>query len=115
MVTSTDGGATFTEQHLSGSFNLYNAPDSEGLFLGDYQALVNTGSGGAFLPFFAQPQLAAGVATDTFISFLPAVAAAAALPFAARPAATGVEFTTEARQRVMARTRLVQSQRLRGR
>ena len=45
MVTSTDGGMTFSEQHLSGSFYLGNAPDSEGLFLGDYQALVSTGSG----------------------------------------------------------------------
>ena len=78
MVTSTDGGATFTEQHLSGSFNLYNAPDSEGLFLGDYQALVSTGSGSNFLPFYAQPELGNAVATDTFISFPPSPAAAAA-------------------------------------
>jgi len=114
MVVSSDGGATFTEQHLSGSFNLYHAPDSEGLFLGDYQALVNTGSGGTFLPFYAQPQLPTGVATNTFISFPPVVAAAAALPYAAPAAASGTELTAAARQRVMARARLVQSQRLRG-
>ncbi|HYX73501.1 MAG TPA: sialidase family protein [Steroidobacteraceae bacterium] len=116
MVISTDGGTTFAEQHLSGSFNLYHAPDSEGLFLGDYQALVNTGSGGTFLPFYAQPQpqLPAGQATNTFISFPPTVAAAAALPFVAPAAASGTELTAAARQRVMARTRLVQSQRLRG-
>jgi hypothetical protein len=114
MVISSDGGATFTEQHLSGSFNLYHAPDSEGLFLGDYQALVNTGSGGAFLPFYAQPQLPTGTATNTFISFPPVVAAAAALPYAAPAAARGSELTAAARARVMARTRLVQSQRLRG-
>jgi len=114
MVVSSDGGASFTEQHLSGSFNLYHAPDSEGLFLGDYQALVNTGSGGTFLPFYAQPQLPAGVATNTFISFPPVVAAAAALPYAAPAAASGTELTAAARQRVMARTRLVQAQRLRG-
>ena len=113
MVTSIDGGVNFTEQHLSGSFNLYNAPDSEGLFLGDYQALVNTGSGGAILPFYVQPQLPAGVASDAFISFPPAVAAASALPFAALPAASA-ELPAPASQRVMARTRLVQSQRLRG-
>jgi len=113
MVTSIDGGVNFTEQHLSGSFNLYHAPDSEGLFLGDYQALVNTGSGGAILPFYVQPQLPAGVATDAFISFPPAVAAASALPFAALPAASA-ELSATARQRVTARTRLVQSQRLRG-
>jgi BNR repeat protein len=117
MVTSRDGGVTFTEQHLSGSFNLYHAPDSEGLFLGDYQGLVNTGTGGVFLPFYAQPQLAAGaVTTDVLISFPPGAAAAgAAMPFAALPAASAMEQSAQARERITARARLVQSQRLRGR
>jgi hypothetical protein len=115
MVTSTDGGMTFSEQHLSGSFDLGNAPDSEGLFLGDYQALVSTGSGTAFLPFYAQPALGSVVQTDTFISFPPSPAAAAAVhAFAAREAVAGAELGAEARQRVTARTRLVQRQRLRG-
>ena len=118
MVTSTDGGASFTEQHLSGSFNLKNAPDSEGLFLGDYQALESSGSGSAFLPFYAQPPpaVSAGttVSTDVFISFPTVVPAAAALPFSALAAVSGTELTPEAHRRVMARTRLVQSQRLRG-
>jgi hypothetical protein len=115
MITSSDGGATFTEQHLSGSFNLANAPNSEGLFLGDYQALVSTGSGGVFLPFYAQPALGGVLATDTFISFPPAISAAAALPFAARAANAAAGLTAETQQRVTARIRLVQSQRLRGR
>jgi len=115
MVTSTDGGTTFSEQHLSGSFDLGNAPDSEGLFLGDYQALVSSGSGTAFLPFYAQPALGSVVQTDTFISFPPAPAAAAAVhAFAAREAVAGAGVSAEARQRVVARTRLVQRQRLRG-
>ena len=114
MVTSTDGGSTFTEQHLSGSFDLGNAPDSEGLFLGDYQALVSTGSGSAFLPFYAQPQLGSAVLTDAFISF-PAAPAAAARVFPALAAAAGAELTPGARQRVTERTRLVQRQRLHGR
>jgi len=114
MVTSTDGGMSFSEQHLSGSFDLNNAPDSEGLFLGDYQALVSTGSGSAFLPFYAQPALGSIVQTDAFISFPPSPAAAAAAPFAVHEAVAGAELTPEAQQRVMARTRLVQRQRLRG-
>jgi BNR repeat-like domain len=118
MVTSSDSGASFTEEHLSGSFNLVNAPDSEGLFLGDYQALESDGSGSAFLPFYAQPPpaVSAGtaVSTDVFVSFPPVVPAAAALPFAARSPTSGVELSPEAHVRVMARTRLVQSQRLRG-
>jgi hypothetical protein len=112
MVTSTDGGMTFTEQHLSGSFDLQNAPNSEGLFLGDYQALVSTGSGSAFLPFYAQPELGSAVLTDTFISFPPAAAAAQAFP--ALAVAAGAALTPEARQRVTERTRLVQRQRLHG-
>jgi hypothetical protein len=116
MVTSTDGGTSFSEQHLSGSFDLENAPDSEGLFLGDYQALVSTGSGTPFLPFYAQPALGTVVQTDAFISFPPSpAAAAAALTFPARAAAAGAELAPEAQRRVMARTRLVQAQRLRGR
>ena len=118
MVISTDAGASFTEQHLSGSFNLMNAPSSEGLFLGDYQALESSGSGSAFLPFYAQPPpaVSAGtaVSTDVFISFPPVVPAAAALPFSALVAASGTEMTPETQRRVIARTRLVQSQRLRG-
>jgi hypothetical protein len=85
------------------------------LFLGDYQALVSTGSGTAFLPFYAQPALGSVVQTDTFISFPPSPAAAAAVhAFPAREAAAGVRLSEEARQRVTARTRLVQRQRLRG-
>jgi hypothetical protein len=76
---------------------------------------VSTGSGN-FLPFYAQPQLASGVATNTFISFPPVpAAAAAALAFPALTAAPGSLVTPQARERVMARTRLVQAQRLRGR
>jgi hypothetical protein len=114
MVTSTNGSTGFSEQHLSGSFDLYNAPDSEGLFLGDYQALVSTASGSAFLPFYAQPALGSVVQTDTFISFPPASAAAAAHAFVAHEAVAGGELGAEARQRVTARTHLVQRQRLRG-
>src|SRR5215472_5924636 len=103
MVISTDGGTSFSEQHLSGSFDLVNAPDSEGLFLGDYQALVSAGSGTPFLPFYAQPALGSVVQTDTFISFPPAPAAAAAVhAFAAREAVAGAGLGAEARQRVSA-------------
>jgi BNR repeat-like domain len=113
MAVSTDGGMTFKEQHLSGAFNLVNAPNAEGLFLGDYQALVSTGSGSAFLPFYAQPALGNAVQTDTVISF-PASPAAAAHAFQALPS-SGAELSPEALQRVTARTRLVQRQRLHGR
>jgi len=77
---------------------------------------VSSGSGTPFLPLYAQPALGNVVQTDTFISFPPSpAAAAAALAFTPRAAAAGAELTPEAQRRVMARTRLVQAQRLRGR
>ena len=42
----------WSEKHISGSFNLDLAPDAEGLFIGDYQALAVIGR--AFVPFFVQ-------------------------------------------------------------
>src|SRR3984893_17390385 len=51
LVTSSDG-VTFRESHLSGPFDLDLAPNSQGLFLGDYESLASTASG--FLPFYVQ-------------------------------------------------------------
>jgi hypothetical protein len=123
MVTSTDG-KTFHEQHLSGPFDLNNAPQAEfgpnntlGLFLGDYQALVNTGA--AFVPLFAQTNPGSQVSTDVFINFPPANAAAAAATagamargeFEAREAPQGT-LSDAARGRVMRHMRLAQGWRL---
>jgi hypothetical protein len=51
IATSTDGGATFTEARLTDPFDLANAPDSGGFFLGDYEGLTTDGS--AFYALFA--------------------------------------------------------------
>ncbi len=111
MVVSSDGGATFQESHLSGPFDLNLAPDSQGLFLGDYQSLAN--ASGAFLPFYVQTDAGTAVRSDAFISFPTAGSTASA--FRAQPAAAGVKLTRQATQRVMQRIRLTQQQRLRGR
>lgn len=50
--TSSSDGVHWSEQHISGPFNLDLAPESEGLFLGDYQALAVIGQ--AFVPFYVQ-------------------------------------------------------------
>lgn len=50
--TSSSDGVHWSEQHISGPFDLDLAPDSEGLFLGDYQALAVIGN--AFVPFYVQ-------------------------------------------------------------
>jgi hypothetical protein len=112
MVSSPDGGVTFQEQHLSGSFNLESAPDAEGRFLGDYQSLAS--ASGVFLPFYSQSHAGTDTGTNAYISFPPpAVLAAEAHVFLAA-AATGAELTPAAQRRVSERTRLVQAQRLRG-
>lgn len=68
LATSTDG-VNFTEVHLTGPFDLDRAPNADGLFLGDYQALASVG--GEFRPFFVQTNAAAGNRTDVFIAFGP--------------------------------------------
>ena len=130
MVTSTDG-TTFTETHISGPFNLDQAPEGEfgadntlGYFLGDYQALTSNGS--AFLPMNTQTNPGTAVSSDVFIDFPPATAAAAAAvqavthqaprTFKAATAPAGLRLPAAARQRVAARIRRLEAERLqRGR
>jgi hypothetical protein len=51
VVTSRDGGVTWSEEHIAGPFDLLSAPDSEGLFLGDYTGLAAVGN--SFRPLFS--------------------------------------------------------------
>jgi hypothetical protein len=54
LLTSTDGGATFSERPLTGSFGLRHTRLGDFYFLGDYQGLVaRTAGAGGFLPFFS--------------------------------------------------------------
>ena len=50
--TSSTDGVHWSEQHISGPFDLDLAPDAEGLFLGDYQALAVVAN--VFTPFYVQ-------------------------------------------------------------
>jgi hypothetical protein len=50
LSESTDHGATWSEQHVTGPFDMLNAPKAGGFFLGDYQGLGVNGT--ALLPFF---------------------------------------------------------------
>jgi len=74
MVSSSDG-SSFREEHLSGPFDMEHAPDSGGLFVGDYEALSGAA---ATLPLYAQTDADSGIRSDTFLAFPPAVAASAA-------------------------------------
>jgi hypothetical protein len=44
LAHSHDGGGTFTEQHVYGSFDMENAPVARGWFLGDYQGMAAIGN-----------------------------------------------------------------------
>jgi hypothetical protein len=44
LTHSHDGGATWTEQHVSGPFDMENAPVARGWFLGDYQGMAAVGN-----------------------------------------------------------------------
>jgi hypothetical protein len=43
LVHSHDGGATWTEQQVGGTFDMENAPVARGWFLGDYQGMAAAG------------------------------------------------------------------------
>jgi hypothetical protein len=53
FTSSTNRGASFGgETHIAGSFDILNAPNAGGLFLGDYEGLAASGT--TFYPFFVQ-------------------------------------------------------------
>lgn len=79
LATSADG-VNWTEQLISGPFDLSIAPDALGLFLGDYTGLTSAGE--SFLPFFAQTR--ADLANRTDIVALPLPAAAPVIAKSAR-------------------------------
>ncbi|HEY3645600.1 MAG TPA: sialidase family protein [Gammaproteobacteria bacterium] len=64
--TSSTDGVHWSEQHITGSFDMQLAPDAEGLFIGDYEALGKVGS--VFVPFFVQTT---GVTDPTDSFYLP--------------------------------------------
>jgi len=89
LAQSADG-VHWRESRIAQPFDLELAPDSSGLFLGDYQALVSTG--GAFVPFYAQTNNE-GTANRTDVYTLPpqtgaalALRSATAQPRPASPA-----------------------------
>jgi len=57
LTHSHDGGATWAEQHVYGSFDMENAPVARGWFLGDYQGLAaiddRAGGGDDLMLFFS--------------------------------------------------------------
>ncbi len=85
LLVSTDGGANWTESPVWNPFDLGGAPDSEGLFLGDYQALLAGPTG--FLPVLVLSRGDAANRTDVFaLPTTPVAAASAHAAIARTPA-----------------------------
>ncbi len=71
IVHSHDGGATWTEDHLGGPFDMHQAPYARGYFVGDYQGL--DAQGDVFRPLFTLASPSVGSfpnpnPTDEFIN-----------------------------------------------
>jgi len=71
ITHSHDGGATWTENHLGGPFDLHQAPYARGYFVGDYQGL--DAQGAVFGPLFTLASPSVGSfpnpnPTDVFIN-----------------------------------------------
>jgi hypothetical protein len=63
LLTSRDG-LTWAETHVAGPFDMAEAPNAEGLFLGDYQGLVASGT--SFMPVLALSRTDLSNRTDIF-------------------------------------------------
>ena len=119
LVQSSDGGATWTETHLAGPFDLKLAPVTDtGYFLGDYQSIVAAGD--RFVPMYVTTN--AGTAqSDIAATFERAFGAAGLAPkaraIAQLPPAKdvpAVQMTPEFAQRVRENTRRALAARLPG-
>jgi hypothetical protein len=86
LLRSRDGGASWTETHVAGPFDLQRAPNSRGLFLGDYHGLASIDT--TFLSLFVQTtQDGDANRTDVYALKFAPVATAAAASARPRPAA----------------------------
>lgn len=65
LVSSHDHGASWTEERLTGGFDLRPAQVGDVYFLGDYEGLV--ASGATFVPFFAVAVTSPEDPTDVFV------------------------------------------------
>lgn len=101
--TSSTDGVHWSEQHISGPFDLDLAPNAEGLFLGDYQSLTVIGQ--AFVPFFVQTNNQ-GTANRTDSYVLPPqpvpLTLTRRITNMARPAPATLQLDAAARQRIHA-------------
>jgi len=75
-LTRSSDGVTWLESRVAGPFDLANAPNAEGLFLGDYQGLTSVGA--EFVPFYVAANTGdTANRTDVFASLATSAGATA--------------------------------------
>jgi hypothetical protein len=62
-------GGNWSEVHVDGAFDMHQAPDAGGEFVGDYQGM--TSSGTTFQPFYIKAVVAPSDPTDAFFTVVP--------------------------------------------
>ena len=87
LLSSGDGGQTWTETRVREAFDLNRAPDSRGWFLGDYQGLVASGT--AWVAVFVATT--ADAANRSEVYALRVEASGAGAPSRAQPLNLGVQ------------------------
>ena len=56
LTQSSDGAQTWSEQHVTGPFDMKQAPNARGWFLGDYMGLEPISNDGDLTAFFSTTQ-----------------------------------------------------------
>ena len=113
LARSTNG-IDWTETRLAGNFDLFDAPDAGGLFVGDYQGL-DAADGSTFLALYARTNNGdASNRTDVYADRVPiaVTAASEALKTSGVPATDLPPLSPQARQRVSAHLAAAQEKRL---
>ena len=85
LATSPDG-MTWSERHIDGPFDLAQAPQAEGYFLGDYMGLASVGT--TFMPLFGRTTSDPDNRTNILLSL---ARPAAETPAAQRAVVTGID------------------------
>jgi hypothetical protein len=93
LLTSRDG-LTWAESHVAGPFDMAQAPNAEGLFLGDYQGLLAGGT--SFMPVLALSRTDPSNRTDIFAPRLDGLSTALTSPLAVHQARREVPTLTDA-------------------
>lgn len=107
-------GIDWTETRLAGNFDMFDAPDAGGLFVGDYQGL-DAANASTFLAVYARTNNGdSSNRTDVYADRVPVAVTAASEASKTSPAtATGLpSLSPQARQRVSAHLQAAQEKRL---